>query len=87
MRCDRVLLFHPGRGGALPEKAWVQRFEWDGRTLRMTGYAAPGINVVSVLKATGLFGSVRASRSEAVAETESGRPFDVVLTPRAEGGA
>ena len=74
-------------GGALPEKAWVQRFEWDGRTLRMTGYAAPGINVVSVLKATGLFGSVRASRSEAVAETESGRPFDVVLTPRAEGGA
>lgn len=74
-------------GGALPENAWVQRFEWDGRTLRLTGYAAPGVNVVSVLKASGLFGSVRASRSEAVAETETGRPFDLVLTPRAEGGA
>lgn len=74
-------------GGALPEKAWVQRFEWDGKSLRLTGYAAPGINVVSVLKASGLFASVRASRSEAVAETETGRPFDLVLTPRVEGGA
>lgn len=74
-------------GGALPEKAWVQRFEWDGKSLRLAGYAAPGVNVVSVLKASGLFASVRASRSEAVAETETGRPFDLVLTPRAEGGA
>lgn len=74
-------------GGALPEKAWVQRFEWDGKSLRLSGYAAPGVNVASVLKASGLFASVRASRSEAVAEAESGRPFDLVLTPRAEGGA
>lgn len=74
-------------GGALPDKAWIQRFEWDGKSLRLTGYAAPGINVVSVLKASGLFASVRASRSEAVAETETGRPFDLVLTPRRENGA
>jgi len=71
-------------GGALPPKAWVQRFEWDGKQLRLSGYAAPGVNVVSVLKASGLFAGVRASRSEAVAETETGRPFDLVLST-AEG--
>lgn len=67
-------------GGALPPQAWVQRFEWDGRQLRVSGYAAPGVNVVSALKASGLFAGVRASRAEAVAETETGRPFDLVLT-------
>lgn len=73
-------------GGALPASAWVQRFEWDGKTLRLSGYAAPGVNVVAALKASGLFASVRASRSEAAADAESGRPFDLVLVPRAAGG-
>jgi hypothetical protein len=73
-------------GGALPDKAWVQRFEWDGKSLHLSGYAAPGVKVVAALKATGLFASVRASRAEAVAETGTGRPFDLVLTPRAEDG-
>jgi hypothetical protein len=72
-------------GGVLPDKAWIQRFEWDGKSARLTGYAAPGVNVVSALKASGLFASVRASRAEAVAALETGRPFDLVLTPRAEG--
>ncbi|WP_421848477.1 PilN domain-containing protein [Novosphingobium sp.] len=73
--------------GALPRRAWVQRFEWDGKSLRLSGYAAPGVNVVSALKASGLFASVRASRSEALAETGTGRPFDLVLSPWAEDGA
>lgn len=71
-------------GGALPPQAWVQRFEWDGRQLRLSGYGAPGVNVVSTLKASGLFSGVRASRTETVAETETGRPFDLVLVARKE---
>lgn len=71
-------------GGALPPQAWVQRFEWDGKQLRLSGYAAPGVNVVSTLKASGLFTGVRASRTETVAETETGRPFDLVLSAAAE---
>lgn len=74
-------------GGVLPDEAWIQRFEWDGKSLRLSGYAAQGVNVVSALKASGLFASVRASRSETLTETEAGRPFDLVLIPRAEGGA
>lgn len=74
-------------GSVLPQRAWIQRFEWDGKTLHLAGYAAPGVNVVQSLKASDLFASVRPSRAEAVAETGSGRPFDLVLIPRAEGGA
>ncbi|WP_298171983.1 PilN domain-containing protein [Novosphingobium sp.] len=73
-------------GGVLPDKAWIQRFEWDGKTLRLSGYGAPGVNVVSALKASGLFASVRASRAEAAAESAGGRPFELVLVPRKEAG-
>ncbi len=74
-------------GSVLPERAWIQRFEWDGKTLHLAGYAAPGVNVAAALKASGLFASVRVNRAEALADTGSGRPFDLVLIPRAEGGA
>ena len=73
-------------GGALPPQAWVQRFEWDGRELRLSGYAAPGVNVVTALKASGAFAGVRANRAETVSETETGRPFDLVVST-AEGKA
>jgi len=71
-------------GGVLPPQAWVQRFEWDGKQLRLTGYAAPGVNVVSTLKASGLFTGVRASRTETASEAETGRPFDLVLSAAGE---
>lgn len=73
-------------GAALPDKAWIQRFEWDGKAVHLAGYAAPGVNVVAALKASGLFASVRANRAEADAQSETGRPFDIVLTPRGRDG-
>lgn len=73
-------------GRVLPERAWIQRFEWDGNTLHLAGYAAPGVSVVSALKISGLFASVRAGRAEASAESANGRPFDLVLTPRERDG-
>lgn len=74
-------------GAALPQRAWVQRFEWDGKSLRLSGYAAPGVNVVAAFKASGLFASVRASRSDAVSEAGTGRPFELVLIPRTDDAA
>ncbi len=73
-------------GGALPPQAWVQRFEWDGKQLRLSGYAARGVNVVSALKASGAFTGVRANRAETASETETGRPFNLVVST-AEGKA
>lgn len=73
-------------GTVLPDKAWIQRFEWDGKAVHLAGYAAPGVNVVAALKASGLFASVRANRAEAEAQSETGRPFDIVLTPRGRDG-
>lgn len=63
-------------GAALPAQSWVQRLEWDGTQIRVSGYAADGVNAVSAVKQSGAFTQVRASRSEALAETASGRPFD-----------
>ena len=63
-------------GAILPPASWIQRIEWDGNQIRVSGYAAKGINVIAAVKASGAFSSVRASRSEALAETVAGAPFD-----------
>ncbi len=63
-------------GAAMPEQSWVQHLEWDGAKIRVSGYAAQGVNAVAAVKASGAFSGVRASRAEALAETVAGRPFD-----------
>lgn len=63
-------------GAAMPEQSWVQHLEWDGAKIRVSGYAAPGVNAVAAVKASGAFSGVRASRAEALAETVAGKPFD-----------
>jgi hypothetical protein len=63
-------------GAALPAKAWVQRVEWDGVKVRVTGYSAPEINPLGAIKASGAFYAFRAGRAEAVANAAAGKPFD-----------
>lgn len=63
-------------GAAMPEQSWIQHLEWDGAKIRVSGYAAQGVNAVAAVKASGAFSSVRASRAEALAETVAGKPFD-----------
>ena len=60
----------------MPQASWIQHFEWDGKQIRVSGYAAKGVNVIAAIKASGVFAKVRASRSEALAETAAGAPFD-----------
>ncbi len=60
----------------MPKASWIQHFEWDGTQIRVSGYAAKGVNVIASIKASGAFARVRASRSEALAETAAGAPFD-----------
>lgn len=62
---------------ALPDKAWVQRLEWNAGRLRLTGYAAQGVNVVAALKTSGRFANVRAARAEVLSENQNGKPFDL----------
>lgn len=64
---------------ALPERAWVQRYAWDGRTIRLTGYKRENADVVGALRNAG-FEGVRAAASETIAEVPAGRPFDVTAS-------
>ena len=68
-------------GMAMPAKAWISRLEWNDKLVRLSGYAADGVNVVSALKTSPAFTNVRASRAEAMAQTNTGKPFDLTAVP------
>ncbi len=63
---------------ALPDGAWVQRYEWDGRTLRLSGYLRPPVDVVAALGRDRRFANVRAGNGDVQAELPIGEPFDIV---------
>lgn len=63
----------------LPDGAWVQRFVWDGRQLRLTGFQHGGIDVVAALRRSPRFQSARPTGSDVPAPTRSGQPFDVTI--------
>ena len=66
----------------LPPKSWVQRFQWDGRVVRLTGYKREGIDVIGALRKSPILVDVRAANSDVVAEVPTGQPFDVTATVR-----
>ena len=66
----------------LPADAWIQRFAWDGRTLRISGYKRGSGDLVKSLRDSGLFEDVRNTSSEVQAEIPVGQPFDITARPR-----
>lgn len=70
---------------AMPAAAWVQRYTWDGATIRITGYRRPQADVATALRSSGRFGDVRSANTEAVTEIQTGLPFDIAA--RVEGGS
>lgn len=67
---------------ALPAGAWVQRYSWSGRTLRLTGYKRSDVDVLAALRRSPAFANVRPSNSDVIAEIPAGQPFDIMLTLR-----
>ena len=63
---------------ALPDGAWVQRFGWDGRSIRMTGYARAEVDVLAALRREPRFTNVRAATGEQAVPLTTGKPFDIV---------
>lgn len=61
----------------LPSGAWIQRYSWNGSTLRLAGYKRDNVDVVAALRKSGAFSAVRASASDVAAESLTGQPFDV----------
>lgn len=66
----------------LPEDAWVQRFAWDGQTLRIAGYRRTSGDLVKAFRDTGLFEEVRNTGSEVQAALPIGQPFDITARAR-----
>lgn len=69
----------------LPKQAWIQRLQWDGTALRLTGYKRREADVVAAFRASPLLADVRTANSDVSAELPVGQPFD--LAARIRGGA
>lgn len=67
---------------ALPPEAWVQRYAWDGQSLRLSGYMRPAVDVVAALRREPRFINVRTSTADVQADILIGRPFDVTTDIR-----
>lgn len=63
---------------AVPDGAWVQRYSWDGATLRLTGYRSRDADVASALRKLPGFANVKSTQTDSIAETATGQPFDLV---------
>ena len=62
---------------SVPSGVWIQRYSWNGETLRLSGYKQGTVDVVAALRKSGGFASVRASTSDVAVESATGQPFDV----------
>ncbi len=62
---------------ALPDSAWVQRYDWDGRSVRLAGYLRPPTDVIAALGKSGRFINVRPGAADVQADIPIGQPFDV----------
>lgn len=69
---------------ALPPRAWVQRFEWNGRSLNLAGYKREGVDVIGGLRRVPRFIDVRATNADMIAELPTGQPFSVTATVRSD---
>ena len=56
----------------LPDAAWVQRYSWDGRSLRLAGYLRPPADVIAALGQNDRFINVRPASSDVQADNLSG---------------
>jgi hypothetical protein len=63
---------------ALPNNAWVQKLDWDGRVLHLAGYAPAGSDVPAAL-ARFLSPHIKSNIAPGAGSTGANQPFDVSL--------
>ncbi|WP_293880052.1 PilN domain-containing protein [Sphingomonas sp.] len=66
----------------MPDGAWVQRYAWDGATLRLTGYRSRDADVVAAIRKLPRFANVKSAQTDSMAEISAGQPFDLVAIAR-----
>ena len=72
---------------ALPRGQWVQRFEWNGRAVRLVGFKQPGFDVLTALRGPALT-TPRSLLSDIPTKTAAGEePFDIMADATGYAGA
>lgn len=64
----------------LPDGAWLQRLGFDGTTLRLLGFAPPGVDVAALLRRAPRVATVRSTSSDVAPPAGTLRPFDLTAT-------
>lgn len=62
---------------ALPPPQWVQRFEWNGRIVRLVGFKQANFDLAAALRGSPLLTNPRALSTERVPASANGEPFDI----------
>jgi general secretion pathway protein L len=66
---------------AFPPPQWVQRLEWNGRSVRLVGYGEPGFDVLAAMAKLPELSQPRQISSGQSAATGALKPFDVTAGP------
>lgn len=61
----------------LPLSAWVQRYSWNGKEVRIIGYRKGNEDLLEILRMTPGLANVRNSTQEVPVATPAGQPFDI----------
>lgn len=73
---------------ALPAGSWTQRFETNGKTVRLVGYKPPAVDLVAALRASPAFANPRSQTMDVTAPGANGaQPFDIVADVRKAPGS
>jgi hypothetical protein len=73
---------------ALPAGAWTQRFESNGKTVRLVGYKAPAVDLTAAVRASPVFANPRSQTMDVSAPGANGaQPFDIVADIRQAPGS
>lgn len=62
---------------ALPTPAWVQRYQWNGAGVRLSGYMRPPFDVAAALRKEPRFINIRPGSSDLQADLPIGQPYDI----------
>jgi general secretion pathway protein L len=62
---------------AVPDGAWVERFEWNGRTVHIRGFRKDSSNMLAKLEGSPLLHNARSQSSDPRAEMAGGGSFDL----------
>jgi len=81
---NEPLRFLDAVGRVFPSPQWIERFEWNGRSLRLVGWSAPAFDVLAAIARSPVISQPRALATTASTPSGDSRPFDLVAEPRSQ---